>query len=197
MVKERSLTKEGNVILCYQWPTFWKPFKLFKYLYLASVLIILTDPTWHWGQAWCSSGRTLQSSGCGRLSPGLPLSLLAFSSAVSSARKQYSQAASITKRRCCHQCTKINVTIIHSIMVNKIDYCGFMKLWMSWILYMQCHNTLKASLYLVPWLFWFYVNLPLYLYSAFHRNWAETRGRSMKMLSPFLILFLAKRPFPW
>lgn len=48
--------------------------------------------TWQWGQAWCSSGRTRHSSWCGRLSAGMPLSLLAFSSAVSRARKQYSQA---------------------------------------------------------------------------------------------------------
>lgn len=52
--------------------------------------------TWHWGQAWCSSGRTRQSSGWGRLRAGLPLSLLAFSSAVSRARKQYSQAVTET-----------------------------------------------------------------------------------------------------
>lgn len=49
-------------------------------------------PTWHWGQAWCSSGRTRHSSWCGRLRAGMPLSLLAFSSAVSRARRQYSQA---------------------------------------------------------------------------------------------------------
>lgn len=48
--------------------------------------------TWQWGQAWCSSGRTLHSSGWGRLRAGRALSLRAFSSAVSRARKQYSHA---------------------------------------------------------------------------------------------------------
>lgn len=49
-------------------------------------------PTWHWGQAWWSSGRTRQSSGWGRLRAGLRLSLRAFSSAVSRDCKQCSQA---------------------------------------------------------------------------------------------------------
>lgn len=39
--------------------------------------------------------------------------------------------------------------------------------------------------------------IPLYLYKEFHRNWAETRGRSKKIASPFLMLLLAKRPLPW
>lgn len=52
-------------------------------------------PTWHCGQAWCSSGRTRHSSWCGRLRAGMPLSLLAFSSAVSRARRQYSQAIGV------------------------------------------------------------------------------------------------------
>lgn len=49
--------------------------------------------TWQWGQFWWRSLRTLHSSGCGRTWPGFPVSLWAFSSAFSSARRQWSQAA--------------------------------------------------------------------------------------------------------
>lgn len=38
---------------------------------------------------------------------------------------------------------------------------------------------------------------PLYLYREFHRNCAETKGRSTKTVSPFLKLLRANRPLPW
>ena len=56
------------------------------------------EPTWQCGQAWWRSACTRHSSGYGRLSPGFPLSLLAFSSAPSRARIQYSQAERQTER---------------------------------------------------------------------------------------------------
>lgn len=40
-------------------------------------------------------------------------------------------------------------------------------------------------------------NLPLYLYNAFHRNWEETSGRSMKIVSPLRISLFANNPFPY
>lgn len=134
---------------------------------------LVTRLTWHWGQAWCSSGRTQQSSGWGRLSPGWPLSLLALSSAVSRARRQKSQAGK-------------------DIQSFTLPKSWFMQDPSSHVAIKRDQTNLNKPLILCSM-----SNIsPSYLYKAFQRNWAETRGRSVKMASPFLMLLLAKRPFP-
>lgn len=131
--------------------------------------------TWHWGQAWCSSGRTRQSSGWGRLSPGMPLSLLAFSSAVSRARRQNSQARRRKEQGWNSPSRKIDEAVSRKISVQIYSRCCVVIEW--------------------PTLLWLHL-VPLYLYKEFHRNCAETRGRSIKIVSPFRKLLLAKRPLP-
>lgn len=216
----------------------------------------VTGLTWHWGQAWCSSGRTRQSSGWGRLSPGMPPSLLAFSSAVSRARKQYSQAiqeqSTADEQRWNITADLAGLRYRSLIWVKKspksLIYPVFFQACMLLYMYFNilCNinatsdsflaNSCKMEFKGLSTLTalerrryapnkWYNNNnesqgssslykqrahlsstfsyvtkmscIPLYLYKEFHRNWAETRGRSKKIVSPFLMLLLAMRPLPW